>query len=789
MLLCVLGCVEGSAPPPPALLQVSPSSTLDSEPTELTIEGDRFLRRGVLGLTTGAHVEGGFALWLGAVPLEPVHWRDPQHLEALLPAGSPVGTWPLRLVDPWGREVVLDDAVTVRRLGGAQLTATGAAPRSVQQGNTALLVLTVTNEGDTAAEAVAVTASSTTGPGGASLLQLPLAAPLEPGARHVFTLPFRTTAPGEVFFSTTLEGLDARFRVPRSTGPVLVGPVTVFSPPVLNVTATAQPVVLAVGEVLEVAAVVSNTGATAVRQFQPAAVLVGDAGFSGLDVPVAQELLPGSTRTFPAHFAATRAGEASFVVEGEGRAADTDLPVFSSPVATMNVRVLRPPSLVASVSVTPAQPTLGDVLQVEVELSNTGEEDATAVGVTAVATGSGDATALSSAARQDVAAGGSARFPLTFLATRIGGLRFQVSAAGTSARGGQAALAPDVLSLEVLINLPSSADAGDCDAGSPDAGAADDGPFDAGPFDAGPLDAGPADAGVEICSNRVDDNGDGLVDCADPRCGAGVACDDGDGCTAGDVCANQACTGPLNACTAQLPACVHPVGCDAGVCLTAPAPMNAPCDGGRCNGAGTCSAFCDPTRSGLRACYRFEGGLLDESAFGNHATSVAPRFDAGVAGRAWLVGDAGADSRDDVSLDCTTALTMESWVYPEAFPTASGRTGVLDNDGQYGPFIGAGGELRCAVGLGLNVPGALTLQTWQHVACIKSGSSLKAYVNGLQVGSTSSPGALSQGTTAGLRLGQNSPSGDVFAGALDGLRIWCEAIPVAELCSTPGGCG
>ena len=251
----------------------------------------------------------------------------------------------------------------------------------------------------------------------------------------------------------------------------------------------------------------------------------------------------------------------------------------------------------------------------------------------------------------------------------------------------------------------------------------------------------------------------------------------------------RACTGPLNACTAQLPACVHPVGCDAGVCLTAPAPMNAPCDGGRCNGAGTCSAFCDPTRSGLRACYRFEGGLLDESAFGNHATSVAPRFDAGVAGRAWLVGDAGADSRDDVSLDCTTALTMESWVYPEAFPTASGRTGVLDNDGQYGLFIGAGGELRCAVGLGLNVPGALTLQTWQHVACIKSGSSLKAYVNGLQVGSTSSPGALSQGTTAGLRLGQNSPSGDVFAGALDGLRIWCEAIPVAELCSTPGGCG
>lgn len=45
------------------------------------------------------------------------------------------------------------------------------------------------------------------------------------------------------------------------------------------------------------------------------------------------------------------------------------------------------------------------------------------------------------------------------------------------------------------------------------------------PRDAGedPPDGGPA-LGVELCTNGVDDNGDSLVDCADPACGAGYRC-------------------------------------------------------------------------------------------------------------------------------------------------------------------------------------------------------------------------------------------------------------------------
>jgi hypothetical protein len=46
----------------------------------------------------------------------------------------------------------------------------------------------------------------------------------------------------------------------------------------------------------------------------------------------------------------------------------------------------------------------------------------------------------------------------------------------------------------------------------------------------------------EVCSDGVDNDGDGLADCADPDCEA-QACDDGDRCTAGDVCAAGSCAG------------------------------------------------------------------------------------------------------------------------------------------------------------------------------------------------------------------------------------------------------
>lgn len=318
-------------------------------------------------------------------------------------------------------------------------------------------------------------------------------------------------------------------------------------------------------------------------------------------------------------------------------------------------------------------------------------------------------------------------------------------------------------------------------------GGVDAGVVDAG-SDAGVEDAGLPDAGFEDCANGIDDDGNSLVDCADPRCPAMSACDDGDACTDDDVCEANVCTGRLMTCTMQLPACVVPTGCDAGLCTVAPVAERTFCDGGQCDGTGRCAPFCDSSRTGLRGCWRFEGDGLDESGHDNNGTTTGGGFDGGARGLAAFPGSVGWTMRDHASLDCTNEITLEAWVLLTAHPT--GRYGVIDNDGQYSIFIGAGGELRCSANGVANVPAAVPIGAWTHVACIRGGGTIKAYVNGVERHAAAVSGPLQNGNDNALMLGMDSPStNDVLQGALDGVRLWCEALAPADLCATFGECG
>ncbi len=98
---------------------------------------------------------------------------------------------------------------------------------------------------------------------------------------------------------------------------------------------------------------------------------------------------------------------------------------------------------------------------------------------------------------------------------------------------------PTCYARECLLSAPPTGHCGVLfDGGVPDAGATDGG-----------NDAG-ADAGVDpdagqhgcfppehACANGLDDDGDGLVDCADPDC-------DGQTCFSGTTCTNRTCPGP-----------------------------------------------------------------------------------------------------------------------------------------------------------------------------------------------------------------------------------------------------
>ncbi len=74
----------------------------------------------------------------------------------------------------------------------------------------------------------------------------------------------------------------------------------------------------------------------------------------------------------------------------------------------------------------------------------------------------------------------------------------------------------------------------------------------------------------------------------------------------------------------------------------------------------------------------------------------------------------------------------------------------------------------------------LPLNAWTHLAATHDGTTLRLYVNGVQVGSRPVAGALLTSTGA-LRIGGNSIWGEFFQGRIDEVRIYNRALSAAEL--------
>jgi hypothetical protein len=204
-----------------------------------------------------------------------------------------------------------------------------------------------------------------------------------------------------------------------------------------------------------------------------------------------------------------------------------------------------------------------------------------------------------------------------------------------------------------------------------------------------------------------------------------------------------------------------------------------------------------PPNNGLVAAYSFNAGagttVSDGSGNANNGV---------ISGATWTpLGRYGAalsfdgvndwvTVTDAASLDLTTGMTLEAWVYPTVSPTAW-RT-VVAKEGTspvIAYFLHASSLSADQPAMGIRIGGVeqqlkggarLTANVWTHLAATYDGATLRLYVNGAQVASRAQSGAI-VATTSPLRIGGNGIWGEYFQGRIDEVRIYNRALSQAEI--------
>jgi concanavalin A-like lectin/glucanase superfamily protein len=207
-----------------------------------------------------------------------------------------------------------------------------------------------------------------------------------------------------------------------------------------------------------------------------------------------------------------------------------------------------------------------------------------------------------------------------------------------------------------------------------------------------------------------------------------------------------------------------------------------------------------PVRDGLVAAYSFDEGagtdVTDSS--GNSNVGVVANATWSTQGRfgkaleftdgAWVT------VNDSPSLDLSTGMTLEAWVYPTAEVT--GSTDVIMKQQSWSIDPKQGVSYYLAAGSRSGPPaGEVTVRNqqlvqgkskvpashWSHLATTFDGSHQRLYVNGALVASRQVQSGKITAGSGPLRIGGDALRGKYFQGMIDEVRIYNRALSVAEI--------
>jgi len=118
-------------------------------------------------------------------------------------------------------------------------------------------------------------------------------------------------------------------------------------------------------------------------------------------------------------------------------------------------------------------------------------------------------------------------------------------------------------------------------------------------------------------------------------------------------------------------------------------------------------------------------------------------------------------------------FTVETWIYPTSL---TGNHTIftlgIETAGRYTCLVNSSGQLVGNFYGGSNTTfgGSIGINSWTHVALVRSGSIITAYVNGTALGTTET-NSLTINNTGQFRIGVNSSAVSGFIGYIDELRI------------------